>query len=65
MATILVVDDTAVDRKLAGGLLESTENLDVCYAENGKEALQQIGINVPDLVVTDRLATSTLRSQLS
>jgi len=53
MATILVVDDTAVDRRLAGGLLESSANLDVCYAANGKEALQQIDMGLPDLVVTD------------
>lgn len=53
MATILVVDDTAVDRRLAGGLLESSANLEVCYAENGKEALQQISMRLPDLVVTD------------
>ena len=53
MATILVVDDTAVDRRLAGGLLESSANLEVCYAENGKEALQQISMSLPDLVVTD------------
>ena len=53
MATILVVDDTAVDRRLAGGLLESSANLDICYAENGKEALQQINMRIPDLVLTD------------
>ena len=53
MAKILVVDDTAVDRRLAGGLLESSANFDVCYAENGKEALQQIDLGLPDLVVTD------------
>ena len=53
MPTVLVVDDTAVDRKLAGGLLESAPNLDVCYAQNGNEALLQIGTSLPDLVVTD------------
>ncbi len=53
MPTVLIVDDTAVDRRLAGGLLESTPNLEVCYAENGREALVQIGTSLPDLVVTD------------
>lgn len=53
MPTILVVDDTAVDRRLAGGLLENAPNVDVCYAANGKEALLQIGTQLPDLVVTD------------
>lgn len=53
MPTILVVDDTAVDRRLAGGLLESAPNVEVCYAENGRDALLQIGARLPDLVVTD------------
>lgn len=53
MPTILVVDDTAVDRRLAGGLLENAPNVEVCYAENGKQALLQIGTSLPDLVITD------------
>ncbi|MEM7456687.1 MAG: response regulator [Planctomycetota bacterium] len=53
MPTILVVDDTAVDRRLVGGLLENAPNVDVCYAQNGNEALFQIGNELPDLVVTD------------
>lgn len=53
MPNILVVDDTAVDRRLAGGLLEHAPNMDVSYAENGKQALLQIGTELPDLVVTD------------
>ena len=53
MPTILVVDDTAVDRRLAGGLLENAPNVEVCYAENGREALLQIGTSLPDCVVTD------------
>ena len=53
MPTVLVVDDTAVDRRLAGGLLESAPDLNVCYAQNGHEALLQIGNELPDLVLTD------------
>ncbi len=53
MPTVLIVDDTAVDRRLAGGLLENSPNLDVCYAQNGTDALLQIGNRLPDLVVTD------------
>ena len=53
MATVLVVDDTAVDRRLAGGLLERAPNVEVCYAENGREALVQLDARLPDLVVTD------------
>lgn len=53
MPTVLVVDDTAVDRRLAGGLLENAPDLNVCYAQNGNEALLQIGNELPDLVLTD------------
>lgn len=53
MASVMIVDDTAVDRRLAGGLLETAPNVDVVYAENGRDALDQIGVSVPDLVVTD------------
>ncbi len=53
MATVLIVDDTAVDRQLAGGLLVRNPNIDVCYAENGTEALEVIEFRMPDLVVTD------------
>ncbi len=53
MAKILVVDDTAVDRRLAGGLLETSQGLVVNYAENGKLAMAAIEADPPDLVVTD------------
>lgn len=53
MASVLIVDDTAVDRRLAGGLLQSSGVTDVSYAENGQEALDQIGQSQPDIVVTD------------
>ena len=50
---ILVVDDTAVDRQLAGGLLELSPSIKVEYAENGKLALDAMEQSLPDLVVTD------------
>jgi len=53
MPTVLIVDDTAVDRRLAGGLLEAVPMLEVCYANNGNEALLQIASALPDIVVTD------------
>lgn len=53
MPTVLVVDDTAVDRRLAGGLLEKGPGLEVAYAENGEEALSMIEQDSPLLVVTD------------
>jgi CheY-like chemotaxis protein len=53
MPTVLIVDDTAVDRRLAGGLLDAVPMLEVCYANNGNEALLQIASALPDIVVTD------------
>ncbi len=53
MAKVLVVDDTAIDRRLAGGLLEKSPNLEVSYAKNGSDALTQINADAPDLVLTD------------
>ncbi|QEG21284.1 ATP-binding response regulator [Mariniblastus fucicola] len=53
MPGILIVDDTAVDRRLAGGLLENDPSLDVSYAKDVSEALLQISNRLPDLVVTD------------
>ncbi len=53
MPGILIVDDTAVDRRLAGGLLENDPTLDVSYAKSVQEALLQISNQLPDLVVTD------------
>lgn len=62
MAKVLIVDDSPVDRRLAGKLLEKRVNepnepeatgITVLYAENGKEALDVIGREQPDVVVTD------------
>jgi CheY-like chemotaxis protein/anti-sigma regulatory factor (Ser/Thr protein kinase) len=53
MATVLVVDDAAVDRKLVGGLLSKGENLQVKFATNGEEALELLESVRPDVVVTD------------
>ncbi len=53
MTTVLVVDDSAVDRKLVGGLLEEGSSLDLSYASDGSVALEMIGNSPPDIVVTD------------
>src|SRR5579883_2752088 len=56
MATnILVVDDSAVDRRLAGGLLEKMADVKVSYVGDGREALDSIERQPPDLVLTDLL----------
>ncbi len=53
MPTVLVVDDSAVDRRLVGGLLGRGTMLTVETAENGAAALARLKQGLPDVVVTD------------
>lgn len=53
MTSILVVDDSAVDRRLAGGLLEKDANLAIRYAVHGADGLEKLKEELPDLVLTD------------
>ncbi len=53
MQTILVVDDSQVDRRLVGGMLQKTGEYQVVYAEDGEDALTRLELDVPDLVLTD------------
>lgn len=53
MAIVLVVDDSAVDRRLVGGMLAKVPGLAVQFAADGREALAFIDAERPDLVVTD------------
>ena len=42
MVTVLIVDDSAFDRKLAGGLLTKNSEWQVKYAEDGAKALAML-----------------------
>ena len=53
MRVALVVDDTAVDRRLAGGLIEQAGGIKVVYAKNGVDAFERVQEEPPDIVVTD------------
>lgn len=53
MAHILVVDDSAVDRTIAGRLLERNSEWTIVYAGNGKEAVARLESQPPDLIITD------------
>jgi DNA-binding response OmpR family regulator len=55
MARILVVDDSALQRKAAGALIEHERDLEVTYAAGGAEALAKMALRLPDLVLTDLL----------
>jgi CheY-like chemotaxis protein len=53
MPRVLVVDDSAVDRRFVGGLLSKGGRYQVDYAEDGSQALSQMRKEAPDLIVTD------------
>ena len=53
MTNILVVDDSAVDRTIVGGLLEQRPDYSVVYAKDGTDALVKMELSRPDIVVTD------------
>lgn len=53
MRTVLVVDDSQVDRRLVGGLLTRSGEYEVVYAEDGRDGLQRIELDIPDIVLTD------------
>jgi CheY-like chemotaxis protein/anti-sigma regulatory factor (Ser/Thr protein kinase) len=53
MAKILIVEDNAVDRLLVGKLLAKGMNLASTYAGNGREALDVLAKDTPDLVLTE------------
>ncbi len=53
MPNILVVDDSAIDRKLVGALLEKVPNWRVEYSRDGDEALAQLPLSDIDAIVTD------------
>ncbi len=54
-ATVLVVDDSPVDRRLVGGLLKKMPNLEILYAGDGEEALEVMKGQCPTVVLTDMI----------
>ena len=53
MARVLVVDDSAVDRRFVGGLLSRDARFQVEFAEDGAQALSRMREARPDVIVTD------------
>lgn len=53
MPSVLVVDDSAMDRRLAGAFLEKDAQFSVAYAGHGAEAMASMHKTPHDLVVTD------------
>ena len=55
MTHVLVVDDSEMDRQLAGKLLERNGRFHVEFASNGLEALEHLDERIPLAIVTDLL----------
>lgn len=53
MSHILIVDDSAVERRVLGGLLSTNTDWTVEFASDGAEALERCKIQEPDLVLSD------------
>ncbi len=53
MPTVLIADDSPIDRKLVHGLLSKNVDWDIHVAVDGAEALGRVVELTPDLVVTD------------
>jgi len=53
MPNVLVVDDSPLDRFLAGSLLEAHTDLTAVYAEDGQQALEAMRNELPEVVLTD------------
>lgn len=53
MPKVLVVDDSRVDRLLVGGLLSESPDIKIDYAADGREAVEAVERDVPDLIVSD------------
>ena len=53
MPSVLVVDDSAVDRVVLGNLLSKDPGLRLDFVADGQEALERLARGVPNLVVTD------------
>ena len=51
--TVLIVDDSAVDRRLASGLLEKDGGFQILLATNGLDAIDLLKQHAVDLVLTD------------
>ena len=53
MTRVLVVDDSPIDRMLAGSQLEKNTDWTIEYASDGQQGLEAIRRQPPDLVLTD------------
>ncbi len=53
--TVVIVDDSAMDRRLAGAIVQKISGWQTLFAADGKEALEILQHKVADVVLTDML----------
>ena len=53
MACVLVVDDSSVDRRIVGGLLEAAGYSEIEFAADGVEAIERMRARPPSIIITD------------
>src|SRR5262249_3592266 len=53
--TVLVVDDSAMDRHLAGAIVQKMPGWQATFAGDGSEAVPMLDKHHPDIVMTDML----------
>jgi CheY-like chemotaxis protein/anti-sigma regulatory factor (Ser/Thr protein kinase) len=53
MFTVLVVDDSTMDRQLAGGIIRKLGGWNAAFANDGRDALAVMERELPDIVLTD------------
>ncbi len=53
--TVLIVDDSAMDRRLAGAIVQKIAGWQTLFADDGKDALEVLQHKVADVVLTDML----------
>jgi two-component system, chemotaxis family, chemotaxis protein CheY len=54
MVKILVIDDSSFQRKIIGSILKEG-GYELATAENGKNAIENLSITAPDLIISDLL----------
>ncbi len=52
-STVLIVDDSSIDRRIAGSIVEKFAGLRPTFASDGKQALESIALEEPAVVLTD------------
>lgn len=64
MTTVMVVDDSAVDRRFVGEILAKQADWTIQYAVHGADALEKLEQGLPDIIISDLLMPEVTGLQL-